>query len=400
MALRTESTTAHNLIPVLVTVRLSWIGRVMPSSRERASTAPSRRAARARRWTGSARRRDGGASSHGAVERVSEGADAFFPSGWRASLLWRWAPPVGAGIFRNETLPPSSSSINYFSDFLSAAMGSLVAAAALLTGLLALAMPSDCNPEGDILFMQRAAWQQPITALDSWDPTLINPCTWVYVTCDNESHVTRLDLRNVGMSGPLIPELGDLEKLQFMELFGNGLNGSIPTTLGRLSNLINLDLQDNLLSGTIPTSLGAINTLKNIRLHGNNLTGSIPSSLGNLTNLVNLELQKNLLSGPIPASLGNIKTLRHLNGNMLTGMVPQEILSLVSDGSLSELIKLLGKYFWNLKSDRYSKEFKEISCLETSRNFTLLLVHEPYCVQYLMQSICNSIASERVNTRH
>ncbi|TVU25300.1 hypothetical protein EJB05_27792, partial [Eragrostis curvula] len=74
-------------------------------------------------------------------------------------------------------LPPSSSSINYFSDFLGAAMGSLVAAAALLTGLLALAMPADCNPEGDILFMQRAAWQQPITALDSWDPTLVNPCT-------------------------------------------------------------------------------------------------------------------------------------------------------------------------------------------------------------------------------
>ncbi|TVU25266.1 hypothetical protein EJB05_27757, partial [Eragrostis curvula] len=222
---------------------------------------------------------------------------------------------------------------------LRAAMWSLVTAAALLTGLLALAMPASCNTEGDILFMQRAAWQQPITALDSWDPTLVNPCTWEYVTCDNESHVTHLDLRNVGMSGPLIPELGDLKKLQFMEVFGNGLNGSIPTTLGKLSNLINLDLQDNLLSGTIPASLGAINTLKNIRLHGNNLTGSIPTSLGNLTNLVNLELQKNLLSGPIPASLGNIKTLRslNLNGNMLTGTVQQEILSLVSDGSLSEL---------------------------------------------------------------
>ncbi|TVU25272.1 hypothetical protein EJB05_27764, partial [Eragrostis curvula] len=177
-------------------------------------------------------------------------------------------------------------------------MRSLFAAAALLAGLLALAMPADCNPEGDILYMQRAEWQQPMTAVESWDPTLVNPCTWE-------------DLRNVGMSGPLIPELGDMEKLQFMELFGNGLNGSIPTTLGKLSNLISLDLQDNLLSGTIPASLGAINRFKNM-LHGNNLTGSIPSSLGNLTNLVNMELQNNLLSGPIPASLGNIKTLRSL----------------------------------------------------------------------------------------
>ncbi|TVU25257.1 hypothetical protein EJB05_27747, partial [Eragrostis curvula] len=133
---------------------------------------------------------------------------------------------------------------------------------------------------GDILFMQRAAWQQPITALDSWDPTLVNPCTWEYVTCDNESHITRLyatisssyyhdrfayGFKECWYVRPSDSrELGDLKKLQLMEVFGNGLNGSIPTTLGKLSNLINLDLQDNLLSGTIPASLGAINTLKNM----------------------------------------------------------------------------------------------------------------------------------------
>ncbi|GJN25657.1 hypothetical protein PR202_gb13514 [Eleusine coracana subsp. coracana] len=178
-------------------------------------------------------------------------------------------------------------------------MGSQFAAATLLTGLLAFAMSANCNTEGDILYAQRMAWQQPIDALESWDPTLENPCLWE-------------DLGNAGISGPLVPELGDLEKLQYLMLFKNGLNGSIPTTLGNLNNLVSLDLQDNLLSGTIPGSLGAISTLKNMRLHGNNLTGAIPSSLGNLTNLVDLELQNNALSGSIPASLGNIKTLRLL----------------------------------------------------------------------------------------
>ncbi|KAG8089877.1 hypothetical protein GUJ93_ZPchr0011g27000 [Zizania palustris] len=214
------------------------------------------------------------------------------------------------------------------------------AAAVLLTAILAaVATLVSCNTEGDILYSQRQAWKDPIGVLESWDPTLATPCSWYHITCNNNNSVIRVDLGLAGLSGPLIPQLGGLSYLQYLELYGNELNGSIPDTLGKLSNLISLGLQENLLTGMIPDSLGAIGTLQLLKLHGNNLTGAIPQSFGNLTNLIYLELQRNALSGSIPASLGNIKTLEflRLNGNSLTGTVPMEVLSLVLVGNLTEL---------------------------------------------------------------
>jgi hypothetical protein len=46
--------------------------------------------------------------------------------------------------------------------------------------------------EGNILYTQRMAWPQTLTALENWDPTLDNPCLWEYVTCDHENRVTDL----------------------------------------------------------------------------------------------------------------------------------------------------------------------------------------------------------------
>jgi len=213
--------------------------------------------------------------------------------------------------------------------------------ALLVTGLLALATLASCNTEGDILFTQRQAWKDPNNVLESWDPTLVNPCTWFHVTCSNDNSVIRVDLGNAGLSGTLVPELGGLKNLQYLELYANNISGPIPTTLGNLTSLVSLDLYSNILSGEIPTSLGvgAVGTLRYLRLYGNNLTGSIPASLGRLTKLANLELQENALSGSIPTSLGNITTLQYLRlyGNTLTGTVPLEILSLVLLGDLAEL---------------------------------------------------------------
>ncbi|XP_066338140.1 disease resistance protein BAK6-like [Miscanthus floridulus] len=218
-------------------------------------------------------------------------------------------------------------------------MAAQFAAAGVLIGLLALATFASCNTEGDILYKQRLAWKDPNNVLQSWDSTLANPCTWFHVTCNNNNSVIRVDLGNAGISGPLLPDLGELENLQYIELYGNRLNGSIPETLGNLTNLISLDLWVNLLTGPIPSTLGSISTLRYLRLYQNNLTGSIPSSFGNLTSLRELKLQENSLSGSIPASLGNVKTLQflELNGNMLTGTVPLEVLSLVLVGNLTEL---------------------------------------------------------------
>ncbi|EEC68243.1 hypothetical protein OsI_36258 [Oryza sativa Indica Group] len=177
--------------------------------------------------------------------------------------------------------------------------------AVVLTGLVALATLVSCNTEGDILYKQKVAWEDPENVLQTWDPTLHNPCTWMHITCNNDNSVIRV------------------------QLYGSRLNGSIPATLGKLKHLVSLDLSNNLLTGAIPPSLGAISNLLILRLSGNNLTGAIPPSLGNLKSLEILELGNNALSGSIPASLGDIETLNYLdlNDNMLTGTVPLEILS-------------------------------------------------------------------------
>ncbi|KAG2562161.1 leucine-rich repeat protein 1-like [Panicum virgatum] len=213
------------------------------------------------------------------------------------------------------------------------------AAAVLISCLIALATLASSNSEGDILYKQRQVWKDTNNVLLSWDPTLVNPCTWFHITCNNDNAVIRVDLGNAGISGPLIPDLGGLQNLQYLELYDNSLSGTIPATLGNLTKLVSLDLYENQLTGPIPATLGAIGTLRYLRLYENKLTGAIPTSLGNLINLLELKLQNNALSGSIPSSLGNIKTLQFLklNQNMLSGTVPLEILSLIISGNLTEL---------------------------------------------------------------
>lgn len=46
--------------------------------------------------------------------------------------------------------------------------------------------------KGDALYALRRAVDDPENVLQSWDPTLVDPCTWFHVTCDADNRVTRL----------------------------------------------------------------------------------------------------------------------------------------------------------------------------------------------------------------
>ncbi|KAJ6309748.1 hypothetical protein OIU76_014644, partial [Salix suchowensis] len=48
------------------------------------------------------------------------------------------------------------------------------------------------NSEGDALFTLRKSLSDPDNVLQSWDPTLVNPCTWFHITCNQDNRVTRL----------------------------------------------------------------------------------------------------------------------------------------------------------------------------------------------------------------
>ncbi|GFY96482.1 somatic embryogenesis receptor-like kinase 2 [Actinidia rufa] len=75
------------------------------------------------------------------------------------------------------------------------------------------------NTEGDALHSLRANLEDPNNVLQSWDPTLVNPCTWFHVTCNNDNSVIRVDLGNAALSGQLVPQLGQLKNLQYLELY-------------------------------------------------------------------------------------------------------------------------------------------------------------------------------------
>ena len=127
-----------------------------------------------------------------------------------------------------------------------------------------------------------------------------------------------------GLKGAIPPELGRLDKLRRLLLFGNELSGTIPAELGDLVNLEQLDLWDNELSGTIPAELGDLVNLEQLTLSYNELAGPIPPELGGLVKLKQLRLQNNSLEGAIPPELGNLAQLDLLSirSNRLSGQIP------------------------------------------------------------------------------
>ncbi|KAK8316930.1 hypothetical protein V6Z12_A13G075900 [Gossypium hirsutum] len=110
------------------------------------------------------------------------------------------------------------------------------------------------------------------------------------------------DLQNANLSGQLVPQLGQLPNLQYLELSGSNISGIIPEELGNLTNLVSLDLYLNNLSGGIPTTLGKLTKLRFLRLNNNSLTGTIPASLTTVMTLQVLDLSNNQLVGDIPVN--------------------------------------------------------------------------------------------------
>eukprot|EP00252_Welwitschia_mirabilis_P027344 TRINITY_DN935_c0_g3_i3.p1 TRINITY_DN935_c0_g3~~TRINITY_DN935_c0_g3_i3.p1 ORF type:complete len:171 (+),score=30.75 TRINITY_DN935_c0_g3_i3:286-798(+) len=150
---------------------------------------------------------------------------------------------------------------------------------------LSLNSKAEGNSEGNALYAFRKSLSDPFRVLESWDPTLVNPCTWFHVTCDQNNHVTRIDLGKSKLSGRLVPELGRLKHLQYLELYNNNIEGSIPKEFGNLKSLISLDLYNNNITGKIPASLKSLKSLVFLRLNNNNLSGPIPKQIAEIPTL-------------------------------------------------------------------------------------------------------------------
>ncbi|KAG8473424.1 hypothetical protein CXB51_035605 [Gossypium anomalum] len=138
---------------------------------------------------------------------------------------------------------------------------------------------------GDALHALKNNLADHNNVLQSWDPTLDNPCRWFNVTCNNEYSVTRVEVGNANLSGKLVPDLGLLTNLQYLALVVNNISGVIPEELGNLTNLACLNLSLNALTGHIPTTLGKLAKLRFLCLNNNSLTGQIPMALTTIATL-------------------------------------------------------------------------------------------------------------------
>ena len=182
------------------------------------------------------------------------------------------------------------------------------------------------------------------------------------------SELRRLEIRNLWssnsrhigerLSGPIPAELGNLTKLEVLDLRGNYLSGPIPPELGRLANLKTLDLSGSPLGGAIPPELGSLANLEVLHLSGNNLGGSIPAALGNLAHLKTLSLSQNQLNGSIPPELGKLAQLEELElaYNQLASSIPPELGQLTHlkslDLSFNQLTGTIPSEFGNLSQLR------------------------------------------------
>ena len=160
--------------------------------------------------------------------------------------------------------------------------------------------------------------------------------TWFGVFINTDGRVTTLYLLNNNLNGTMPASLGNLTRLQQLDLSGNQLSGRIPTSLGNLTSLTTLSLWGNQLSGTLPDSLGTLTSLQYLYLSYNQLRGTLPDSLSNLAGLLQLSLGDNQLHGTLPAWLGNLSNLTFLDVgiNNFDGPLPAEL------GNLSNLTRL------------------------------------------------------------
>jgi Leucine-rich repeat (LRR) protein len=161
------------------------------------------------------------------------------------------------------------------------------------------------------------AWPATITAA--------NACSLAGIGCDDQGHVTRIDLPFQNLNGTLPSELGNLTYLRRLDLTRTNLPTptGIPATFANLTNLEFLDLTGTNVAGEIPASFGDLVALKTLRLSECALSGAIPD-LSPLVALEFLDLSRNGLTGTISASLAGLPALRSLDlsHNQLSGSVP------------------------------------------------------------------------------
>lgn len=159
---------------------------------------------------------------------------------------------------------------------------------------------------------------------DGNDPC--GPPSWPHVFCSGD-RISQIQVRGLGLKGPLPQNFNQLSKLSNLGLQGNLFNGKLPSFSG-LSELEFAYLDNNEFD-TIPSDFfDGLSSVRVLALDYNSFnesTGwSLPDELQKSVQLTNLSLVQCNLAGPIPEFLGTLPSLTvlKLSYNKLTGEIP------------------------------------------------------------------------------
>lgn len=108
--------------------------------------------------------------------------------------------------------------------------------------------------------------------------------------------------------------MGNLIRLETLNIESSGLRGSIPLPIFKISSLKIMDFTNNSLSGALPKNMCShLSFLEELHLSYNQLTGSIPSDLWGCRELMILSLFNNKLTGSIPREIGSLTAIKELH---------------------------------------------------------------------------------------
>ncbi|KAM3684007.1 hypothetical protein ACJW31_11G009200 [Castanea mollissima] len=138
-----------------------------------------------------------------------------------------------------------------------------------------------------------------------------------------------LYLKSNQLSGKLPNYWNELPNLQVVDISYNHLHGKIPRSMGFLSSLSILVLSNNHLNGEMPSTLQNCSLLS-IDLGGNHLSGNLPSWM--VPNILILRLRSNLFNGIIPREWCGLSFLHILDiaQNNLFGSIPNCLYNLTT----------------------------------------------------------------------